>query len=97
MSTSHIEILYGICGVILLRYDILKYDRIRALRVDRDLTQKQVAEALKIAPNTLSQYETGARNIPNEILIKFAYLYNTSTDYLLGLTDEKKAYKRSRV
>ena len=39
--------------------------------------------------------ETGKRNIPNEILIKFAKLYNTSTDYILGLTDEKKPYKKT--
>ena len=67
-----------------MRNDILKYERIRNTRIDKDLTQKQVAKELNIAPNTLSQYETGTRNIPNEILIKLADLYNTSIDYLLG-------------
>jgi len=64
------------------------------MRADRDLTLKQIAIELKIAQNTLSQYELGARNIPNEVLVKLALLYNTSVDYLLGLTDEKNPYPR---
>ena len=72
------------------------YKRIGDLREDKDLTQKQIAGELKIAPNTLSQYETGLRNIPNEILIKLAVLYNTSIDYLLGLTDNPAPYERKR-
>ena len=79
-----------------MRYDILKYERIRNLRIDEDFTQKQIANKLKIAPNTLSQYETGMRNIPNEILIEFAILYNTSMDYLAGLTDVKEPYPRRK-
>lgn len=77
-----------------MRYEILKFNKIRDMRNDMNLSQKQVANALKIAQNTLSQYETGERNIPNEILIQFALFYNTSVDYLLGLTDEQKPYKR---
>jgi len=72
----------------------LKYNRIRDMRNDRNLSQNQVADRLKIAQNTLSQYETGERNIPNETLVKFALLYDTSTDYLLGLTDEITPYPR---
>ena len=78
-----------------MRYDILKYERIRNLRIDKDLTQKQIADNLNIAANTLSQYELGIRNIPNEILIKLAIIYNTSIDYLVGLTNEKKPYPRN--
>lgn len=80
-----------------MRYDMLKYERIRGSRIDRDLTQKQVAEELNIAPNTLSQYEAGMRNIPNEVLIKLADLYSTSIDYLLGLTDNPEPYTRKHT
>jgi len=66
------------------------------MRADLDLTQKYVAQKLKIAQNTLSQYELGDRNIPNEILVQLAEIYNTSTDYLLGLTDEKTPYPRAK-
>ena len=63
--------------------------RIRILRENHELTQKQVAEYLKIRQNTYSQYETGQRQLPVECLIALAKLYNTSTDYILGITDIK--------
>lgn len=78
-----------------MRYEILKYNRIRDMRNDFSFSQREVADVLKIAQNTLSQYETGERNIPNDILVQLAILYQTSIDYLLGITDEKKPYKRS--
>lgn len=58
--------------------------RIRDLREDRDLTQKQIAELLHIKQNTYSQYENGHCQIPVDILIKLAQFYNTRVDYLLG-------------
>lgn len=67
--------------------------RIRDIREDRDLTQKQIADFLHIRQNTYSQYENGHRQIPVEILVKLAQYYNTSVDYLLGMTDETKTYK----
>jgi len=67
--------------------------RIRDLREDHDLTQKAVADYLHIRQNTYSQYETGQRQLPLECLIALARLYQTSTDYILGLTDERKPYK----
>lgn len=67
--------------------------RIRDIREDRDLTQKQIADFLHIRQNTYSQYENGHRQIPVEILVKLAQYYNTSVDYLLGMTDETKPYK----
>ena len=70
--------------------------RIRDLREDNDLTQRQVADYLRIRQNTYSQYETGNRQIPVEALIALARLYETSTDYLLGLTDSRKPYPRSK-
>ena len=75
---------------------MLKYNRIRDARIDRDYSQTLVAKQLKIAQNTLSQYETGERNIPNEILVQLALFYDTSVDYLLGLTDASDPYPRKR-
>lgn len=66
--------------------------RIKDLREDNDLTQAEVAEYLHIKQNTYSQYETGQRQLPLECLIALAKLYKTSTDYILGLTQEKKPY-----
>lgn len=66
--------------------------RIKDLREDRDLTQKEVASYLHIKQNTYSQYETGQRQLPIEILIALARYYRTSTDYLLGLTEEQRPY-----
>ena len=64
--------------------------RIKNMREDHDLTQKQVAEYLNIKQNTYSQYENGQRQLPLECLIALAKLYKTSTDYILGLTDQKE-------
>lgn len=66
--------------------------RIRDLREDHDLTQKELAEYLHIRQNTYSQYENGQRQLPLEILITLAKYYKTSTDYILGLTEEQKPY-----
>lgn len=63
--------------------------RIRDLREDSDLTQAAVANYLRIKQNTYSQYENGQRQLPLDCLIALAKLYNTSTDYILGLTDKK--------
>lgn len=70
--------------------------RIRDLREDNDLTQKQVAEYLNIKQNTYSQYETGNRQIPIDVLVALAKLYKTSTDYLLGITDCKIPYDKPK-
>ena len=69
--------------------------RIRDLREDHDLTPQQVADYLNIRQNTYSQYETGSRQIPVEVLVALAVLYKTSTDYLLGITDCKTPYPKS--
>ena len=65
------------------------YKRIRDLREDNDLLQKDLAEYLKCSQVCYSYYEIGRRDIPTDILIALAYFYHTSTDYLLGLTDTK--------
>ena len=67
--------------------------RIKDLREDSDLTQQELAEYLHIKQNTYSQYENGQRQIPIDVLITLARYYKTSTDYLLGLTQERKPYK----
>lgn len=66
--------------------------RIKDIREDRDLTQKAIADYLHVKQNTYSQYETGQRKLPIEMLIALARFYGTSTDYLLGLTDEMTPY-----
>lgn len=65
------------------------YRRIRDLREDNDLTQKQVAEILHCSQQVYSNYELGQRDIPTAILIALAKYYHTTTDYILGLDDEK--------
>ena len=67
--------------------------RIKELREDNDITQKTLADYLHIKQNTYSQYENGQRQLPIDALIALAVYYNTSTDYILGLTDEIKPYR----
>lgn len=61
--------------------------RLRDLREDRDLTQKELAAQLHISQNTYSQYENGVRQLPIEILIQLSDIYGVSTDYILRLTN----------
>jgi len=68
---------------------------LKNLREDRDLTQKQIAKILDCTQTTYSRYETDNLNIPVDALKKLALFFDTSVDYLIGLTDEIKPYKRS--
>lgn len=70
------------------------YERIRNLREDKDLNQKDMARILSIGQTTYSDYELGKLNIPIPILIKLAKYFDTSIDYLLGLTDTKTPYPK---
>ena len=70
------------------------YERIRNLREDKDLTQKQIVIILNMSQTGYNQYKTGKNDIPTRVLIELAKFYNTSTDYILGLTDEIRPYKR---
>lgn len=74
----------------------MAYGRIRDLREDRDLLQKDLANYLNCSQVCYSRYELGARDIPTDVLIKLSRFYDTSTDYLLGLTNEPKPYPRAR-
>lgn len=70
--------------------------RLRALREDQDLTQQAVADYLHRRQNTYSQYETGQRQLPLELLVALALYYHTSTDYILELTDQREPYPQKR-
>ena len=72
------------------------YQRIRDLREDHDLLQKDLAEYLQCTQVCYSNYEAGKRDIPTEVLIRLAQYYQTSTDYLLGLTDQKSPYPANK-
>ena len=65
------------------------YKRIRELRQDSDMTQKQVADYLGMKQPQYNRYERGFRDIPTDVLIALADLYKTSTDYILGRVDER--------
>lgn len=71
------------------------YQRIRDLREDRDLNQTQIAKMLGMSQTGYSKYETGENDIPTWVLIKLSRFYNTSIDYLLGETEEKKPYPKT--
>lgn len=70
------------------------YKRIRDLREDKDLSQTELAKILNMSQTGYSKYEVGTNDIPTKVLIKLAMFYNTSIDYLLGITDEINPYKR---
>ncbi|MDE6189509.1 MAG: helix-turn-helix domain-containing protein [Clostridia bacterium] len=68
------------------------YKRLRELREDKNMNQTQVAKMLGMSQTGYSKYETGENDIPTTILIKLALFYDTSTDYILGLTDFPDKY-----
>lgn len=72
------------------------YKRIRDLRKDRHLTQKQIGQILNMSQTGYNQYEIGKNDIPTKVLIELAKFYNTSIDYILELTDEQKPYPRKK-
>lgn len=68
----------------------MAYQRLRDLREDRDLLQRQVAERLRCSQRVYSNYERGERDIPTDILICLSEFYDVSVDYLLGLTNNPR-------
>lgn len=72
------------------------YERIRNMREDQDMSQAQISAYLNIHQTTYSDYELGRLNIPIPMLIKIADFFNTSIDYLVGRTDQKKPYPRKK-
>lgn len=69
-------------------------NRLKNLREDHDLSQKEIASFLNMSQTGYSKYEVGTNDIPTKILIELAYYYDTSIDYLLGITDIKDTYKK---
>lgn len=67
-----------------------RYQRIRDLREDRDLTQAQVGQAINVPQRTYAYYESGQRMIPPHVLCALADFYQVSVDYILGRTDQKE-------
>ena len=92
-----------------LRYDIIclikqkkevnlvQFSRIRDLREDSDLTQKQVADILKTSANYYGDYEKGKRDIPATRLLELANFYNVSLDYITGRTNDKRGLTCSEL
>ena len=71
------------------------YRRLRDLREDNDMSQTALAKIIGMSQTLYSKYETGENDIPTSVLIKLANYYNTSIDYILGLTDVKEPYPTS--
>ena len=72
----------------------IKYDRIRSLREDADLTQAELGEQINVPQRTYAYYESGERMIPPQVLVALAQFHRVSVDYLLGLTDRKSPYPK---
>ena len=68
--------------------------RLKDLREDSDITQAALAEMLHIRQNTYSQYENGQRQVPIDVLIILARYYNTTIDYIVGISDIKNPYEK---
>lgn len=68
------------------------YPRIRDLREDNDMKQRELAARLNCSQQVYSNYELGQRDIPTDVLIKLSTLYNVSVDYILGITNTPKRY-----
>ncbi len=84
MSISQYEILYNFFMEMIYR--------LKELRLEFGTTQQQLSKMLNIKQNTYSQYESGARQIPIDTLVKLAKYYEVSVDYLLNLTDIDTPY-----
>ena len=71
----------------------MQYRRIRDLREDSDITQKEMSKILNCSQQVYSNYELGQRDIPTDILIKLSVYYKVSVDYILGISDNPKIQK----
>jgi transcriptional regulator with XRE-family HTH domain len=77
-----------------MRGNLMYFYRLKNIREDKELSQKQIAELLNMKQQQYARYEKGINEIPFEHIIKLAKFYNVSIDYLANLTDEEKPYKR---
>lgn len=94
-NTDKSQYTYKEYFIILIR-EVIKMLKIRELREDKDLTQKQLSKLLNCTQQTYSRYETEEITIDINNLKKLAEFYNTSIDYIVGLTNETKPYPRAR-
>lgn len=74
----------------------MQFKRLEDMRIDNDKTQSEIAKFLGCQREVYRRYEKGTRQIPVDLLIKLAAYYGSSVDYLLGLTDTKKPYPKSK-
>ena len=72
------------------------YKRLEDLRIDHDKTQREIADVLSCKREVYRRYERGIREIPVWAVVILSQYYNTSVDYILGLTDERKPYPKGR-
>ena len=70
------------------------YKRLRELREDHDLSQRTLAKTLGLTQPQYCRYEQGYRDLPTDILIRLADMYETSTDYILDRTDDPKGFSK---
>lgn len=82
--------------IVLSRGDFMYLKRLKDLRTDHDLTQENMADILKCHRELYRRYESGIRTLPIDYLVTIAKYYNTSTDYLLELTDVKTPYPQKK-
>ena len=75
----------------------MKYERIKNFREDNDWSQEYVSKIINVSQRTYAYYESGERMIPPHVLKILALFYDTSVDYLVGLTDERKPHDRKEV
>jgi transcriptional regulator with XRE-family HTH domain len=91
MSMANSSLEYNFSQVMIM------YERIRNLREDKDLSQREMAEYLQCSQRIYSNYERGDVDIPTGILIKLADFHDTSVDYILNRTDKKESYTKSKT
>ena len=73
----------------------MNIERLKEIREDKDYKQSDIAKVLNTTQQQYSKYELGLQVIPVESLVKLAKFYNTSVDYLIGLTNERKPYPKA--
>lgn len=75
----------------------MKYPRLKDLREDKDLKQKDIAQIINTSANYYGDYEKGARDVPFGRIIALAKFYGVSIDYIAGLTNDKRGLTRSEL
>lgn len=74
----------------------MNVERIKVLRKEKGLTEIEMSEKIGVNEDTYTKYESGKLDIPLEAFVKLTYILDTSVDYLIGRTDERKPYPRAK-